>query len=312
VDFKDYYNILGVTKASTNDEIKKAYRKLAIKYHPDKNLNDKSAEDKFKEINEANNVLGDSEKRKKYDELAENWKYQQQAGQQGQDFSSSQRRNKSGGGNSSSYSNEQFNDSEFSDFFENMFGGTFKGASQGKQRPLKGNDYTAEIQMSLEEAYSGTTRQLELETQKLQLKFKPGIKDGQVLRLKGKGGKGINGAEDGDILITVHVAEHPHYKRQGDVLHCDMVVDLYTAMLGGQTLIRTLRNPIKVNIAKETENGKIVRLKGMGMPRYDKENEFGDMYTKVSIKLPTNISLKETELFKELQIIKNESDVKTV
>jgi curved DNA-binding protein len=308
MDFKDYYKILDVAKTATADEIKKAYRKLAVKYHPDKNPNDKSAEEKFKEINEANEVLGDPEKRKKYDDLGENWKYHQQAGNQGsqgqgQGFDWSQYT----GGASQQNSGEQFNGGDFSDFFENVFGGQFGGRKQSQQRSFKGQDYSAEMTISLEEAFTGTARQLDLESQKLQLKTKPGTKDGQVLRLKGKGGKGRNGGEDGDILITVHVPEHPHFKRKEDDLYCDISVDLYTAILGGQTLISTLTKPIKITIAKETDNGKVLRLKGMGMPKYGKDNEFGDLYAKVIVKLPKNLSEKELELFKELSNSKHTS-----
>lgn len=313
MDFKDYYKILGVSKTATADEIKKTYRKLAVKYHPDKNPNNKAAEDKFKEINEANEVLGNPEKRKKYDELGENWKhYQQQGGQQGaQDFDWS-KYTQQGHGDQHQYSGGQFHEGDFSDFFENIFGGRFSGGQQGRQRTFKGQDYNAEMQVSLEEAYSGTSRQLQLDKEKLQIKTKPGLKDGQVLRLKGKGGKGMNGGQDGDLYITVHVSEHPHYKRKEDDLYCDITVDLYTAMLGGQTLIRTLRNPIKMTISKETDNGKVLRLKGMGMPKYGKENEYGDLYAKVNVKLPNNLSPKEIELFKELSTIKNTSHAETV
>lgn len=314
MDFKDYYKILGIDKTATADEIKKAYRKLAIKYHPDKNPNDKSSEEKFKEINEANEVLGDVEKRKKYDELGENWKYYQQSGQQGgqkqaQDFDWSKWANKEGG---SYQSGGQFQEGDFSDFFSTIFGESFAGSRQDRQRTFKGQDFNAEMQISLEEAYSGTTRQLELDNQKLQLKTKPGIKDGQLLRLKGKGGKGLNGGPDGNLYISVHVSEHPHFKRKDDDLYCDIEVDLYTAILGGQTLIRTLRNPIKMTINKETDNGKVLRLKGMGMPKYGKENEFGDLYAKVNVKLPKNISEKEMELFKVLSNIKQTSHAETV
>lgn len=313
MDFKDYYKILGVAKTATADEIKKAYRKLAVKYHPDKNPNDKSAEEKFKEISEANEVLGNAEKRKKYGELGENWQYHQQSGQPGgqgqsQDSDWSKWTNKGGG----SQSGKQFHEDDFSDFFENIFGGRFAGGQQGRQRTFKGQDHNAEMQVSLEEAYSGTTRQLQLDKQKLQLKIKPGIKDGQVLRLKGKGGKGMNGGPDGDLYITVHVSEHPHYKRKEDDLYCDITVDLYTAILGGQTLVRTLRNPIKITVSKETDNGKVLRLKGMGMPRYDKDNEYGDMYAKVNIRLPKNLTPKEIELFNELSTIKNISHAEAV
>ena len=317
MDFKDYYKILGLAKTATADEIKKAYRKLAVKYHPDKNPNNKPAEEKFKEINEANEVLGNPEKRKKYDELGENWKYYQQSGQQpgqgqAQDFDWSKWTTNNGGGSRQYTSGEQFNEGDFSDFFENVFGGRFSGGKQSQQRTFKGEDYNAEMEVSLEEAYTGTTRQLDLENQKLQLKTKPGLKDGQVLRLKEKGGKGMNGGAAGDLYITVHIQEHPHFKRKGDDLYCDITVDLYTAILGGQALIRTLRNPIKMNIAKETDNGKVLRLKGMGMPVYGKENEFGDLYAKVNIRLPKDLSAKEIELFKELSNIKQTTHAETI
>lgn len=304
MDFKDYYKILGVTKTATADEIKKSYRKLAIKYHPDKNQNDKSAEAKFKEINEANQALGDAENRKKYDALGENWKYDQRPGGN-PDFAGFNRNNNNGG--SPFNSDEQFNDSNFSDFFESIFGGKFAGSKFGHQAAHKGQDHHAQMQISLEEAYSGTVRQLELDHQKLKLRIKPGIKEGQELRLKGKGGKGINNGPDGDLYITVGVASQPDYKRKGDDLYCTINVDLYTAILGGQVVIKTMGNPIKINIGKETDNGKVLRLKGKGMPKYDKENEHGDLYATVNITVPKNLSQKEIELFKELSTIKHTS-----
>jgi curved DNA-binding protein len=302
MDYKDYYKILGVAKTANAEEIKKSYRKLAIKYHPDKNPNDKGSEEKFKEINEANEVLSDADKRKKYDNLGEDWKYQQTAGQQGNN--GYRQSNRSGGSNSYS-AGGQFDDGSFSDFFENIFGGKYGGGGQRNSSAFKGQDYTAQVQISIEEAYSGTGRLLDLEQQKLQLKIKPGIKDGQVLRLKGKGGNGINGGQNGDLNITIHVAEHPYYKRNEDDLYCDINVDLYTAVLGGQTVIKTLRSQIKVSISKETDSGKVIRLKGMGMPRYDKENEYGDLYAKINITMPKDLSPKEVELFNELSTIKH-------
>ena len=306
MDFKDYYKILGVAKTATAAEIKKSYRKLAIKYHPDKNQNNKPAEEKFKEINEANEVLTNAEKRKKYDEVGADWKhYQQQSGTQ--DFDGFKQGNRNDGNQHHYGQGEQFNEENFSDFFENIFGARFGSNSKNKQRSFKGSDYNAALKISLEEAYTGTARQLSLDTQKLEMKIKPGIKDGQVLRLKGKGGKGINGGEDGDLFITVEVTEHPHYKRKEDDLYGAVQVELYTAMLGGQATINTLRNPVKMNISRETENGKLLRLKGMGMPKYDKENEYGDLYATVNITMPKNLSPKEMDLFKELSTIKNTS-----
>jgi curved DNA-binding protein len=309
MDYKDYYKILGVAKTANAEDIKKSYRKLAIKYHPDKNPNNTAAEEKFKEINEANEVLGDADKRKKYDDLGEDWKYQQAAGQQGNNGYRQSNRN---AGSYQYAKSEQFDETNFSDFFENIFGGKYGGSSQGKSSAFKGQDYTAEVLISIEEAYSGTARLLDLEQQKLQLKIKPGIKDGQVLRLKGKGGNGINGGQNGDLNITIHVAEHPYYKRKEDDLYCDINVDLYTAVLGGQTFIKTLRSQIKVNISKETDSGKVIRIKGMGMPKYDKENEYGDLYAKINITMPKDLSPKETELFNELSTIKHTSHAEAI
>ncbi len=301
MDFKDYYKILGVSKSATPDEIKKAYRKLAVKYHPDKNPNDKTAEEKFKEVNEANDVLSNIDKRKKYDEIGENWQYYQQQGKSGaEDF------DWTGKGQ---YSSEQFNEANFADFFESVFGSGSNSRQQGK---YKGQDYKADMDLSLEESFLGTSRQLQLENQTVNLKIKSGIADGQVLRVKGKGGKGSRPDLAGDIYITVHIMEHPHFTRKGNDLHCNIDVDLYTVILGGQTLVRTLRNPIKIPIGKETENGKILRLKGMGMPVYQTENQFGDLYVKVQVKLPKNLSPKEIELFKELSSIKHTSHAETL
>jgi curved DNA-binding protein len=304
MDFKDYYKILGLSKTASAEDIKKAYRKLAVKYHPDKNQNNKAAEEKFKEINEANEVLGDPEKRKKYDELGENWNsYQQHGGQKDTgDFDWSQWTSK---GN---YTNGgQFHETDFSDFFENIFGGQF-----GREaRPGKGQDYQVNVELSLEEAYSGATRLLDLGEQKLRFKLKPGVADGQTLRLKGKGAKGRSG-EAGDIYLTVHVAPHSHFTRKEDDLYCDIPVDLYTAILGGKLMVRTLHGTIKANIAKATANGKVLRLKGMGMPRYGKTNEFGDLYAKVNVHLPEALSEKELELFNELANLKQTSHAGTV
>jgi len=304
MDFKDYYKILGIAKTATADDIKKAYRKLAVKYHPDKNAGNIPAEEKFKEIKRPNEVLSNPEKRKKYDELGEDWKhYQQSGGKQGFDGFKQANRN---GSNPYQYSDgEQFSEDSFGDFFSNLFGTQFGGGGRGKPPSFKGQDYTAQILVSLEEAYTGTPRQLELNHQKLQLKIKPGIKNGQVLRLKGKGGKGVNGGQDGDLYITIQVAEHPQYKRKEDDLYCTVDVDLYTAILGGQTIIKALHKKFKIDINKETDNGKLLRLKGMGMPRYDKVNEFGDLYATVNIVMPKNLSPNEMELFKELSTIKS-------
>lgn len=303
MEFKDYYKILGVPKTASADEIKKAYRKLAVKYHPDKNQNDKVAEEKFKEVNEANEVLGDPEKRKKYDELGENWQhYQQGAGKTGQDFDWS----KWSGQQSGPFQGQagQFDEGDFSDFFESIFGGRFQGAGNRKR---KGQDYRAEISISLEEAYHGTSRQLDLGDQKLQFQLKPGVADGQQLRLKGKGGIGQNGGESGDIYLTVQVNEHPHFERKENDLYSSIPVDLYTAVLGGSVLIRTLKATTRIHLPAGTQNGKVLRLRGMGMPVFGKAETFGDLYAKVNVILPEKLSEQELSLFKQLSNLKKNS-----
>lgn len=306
MDFKDYYKILGVERIASADEIKKAYRKLAIKYHPDKNPNNKEAEEKFKEINEANEVLGDADKRKKYDELGENWnQYQQQGGGEG-NFDWSKWQNTGGGQRKTYTSGEDVfgNERDFSDFFSNIFGGTQQGRST--KQPRKGNDLEAEIRISLEEAYHGTTRQLQADGETLQIKIKPGVAEGQVLRLKGKGGQGRSGGARGDIYMKVHIEAHPDFTRKGDDLYHDIPVELYTCILGGKTLIRTLRGTMKIDIPKETENNKVLRLRGLGMPKFGKEKEYGDLYAKVNIVLPKKLSEEELKLFQQLSNIKQQ------
>lgn len=314
MDYKDYYKILGVPKSATTDEIKKAYRKLAVKYHPDKNQGNKKAEELFKEANEANEVLSNPEKRKKYDELGENWKqYENQGYQGGQGFNRSQYQQAGGGQRYRSSGAEGFGgDENFSDFFESIFGKGFDGSGRQRQaRAQNGPDYHAEVELSLEEAYNGTSRLLEVNGEKLQMKFK-GVQDGQKLRIKEKGGQGIGGGKRGDIYVGVHIPIHPHFERKGDDLYCEAPVELYTAILGGKALVRTMKGNIKVDIARETDNGKILRLKGMGMPKFGKENEFGDLYAKVKIILPKKLTEKEIELFEKLSQLKTQNHADTL
>ncbi|MEP7168311.1 MAG: J domain-containing protein [Bacteroidota bacterium] len=313
MDYKDYYKILGVNKNASADEIKKAYRKLAVKYHPDKNPNNKQAEEKFKEMNEANEVLSDPEKRKKYDTLGENYKKYERTGGKPNDFDWSQftQQQSRGSKNYESETEFEFGSTGFSDFFEQFFGGSFgKSAGSGRSnvgRASRGADYRLDINITLEEAYSGTVRQFETDGEKLQIKLKPGTYNSQQLRIKGKGGRGNNSAQRGDILAFISVTQHPHFERKGDDLHCEIPVELYTAILGGKAAIRTLKGLIKVDIAKESDNGSVLRLKGMGMPKYDKPEMFGDLYAKIKIIMPKNISSKETELFKQLAVLSNKS-----
>ncbi|MDI1318173.1 DnaJ C-terminal domain-containing protein [Flavobacterium sp.] len=304
MDFKDYYKILDIPKTASADEVKKAYRKLAVKYHPDKNKDNKVAEEKFKEVNEAHEILKDETKRKEYDSLAEDYRnYEKSGGKQGFEGYSQSSRNQGASYQNRGYGGQQFDEDSFADFFSNMFGGRGNGNGQSRQQSYKGQDFTATMELSLEEAFAGTSRQIQLETQKLSMKIKPGVKDGQILRLKGKGSKGTNGGQDGDLLITVKVTENPIFKRKEDDLYCSINVDLFTAILGGKSEIKTLKGKINITIPKQTANGKEVRLKKMGMPVFNKPEEFGDLYATINIKMPTDLSDKELELFNELALL---------
>lgn len=307
VDFKDYYKILGVAKNASTEEIKRAYRRLAAKYHPDKNPGDKIAEEKFKDINEAREVLTDPEKRQKYDRFGENWKYYQKAGAQGAggfdwaDFSN--------GGAWKTYSGgfEDLGDilggSGFSDFFETLFGrGAKGGRPQGRSRvSFNGQDVTASTTISLEEAYRGAERLIEMNSQKIKIKIKPGVKDGRVLKMSGKGAPGGNGGASGDFYLTVNVAKHPEYERKNNDLYRDLPVDFYTAILGGKAEVRTFKGTLKVDIPKETENGKVLKLKGLGMPDFNAPDVKGDLYLKVNVQLPKHLSREEMALFRKLR-----------
>ena len=283
MDYKDYYKVLGVERNASAEEIKKAYRKLAIKYHPDKNQGNKAAEEKFKEINEANDILSDKEKRAKYDEMGENWQQYQQQGYQG--FN--------GGGAQAA---------DFSDFFESIFGSQ-GGGGRRRSRAMKGQDLEAQLTLTLEEAYAGTTRQLSVGDEKLQIKIKPGVNEGQILRLREKGGMGSGGGPRGDIFITLHISKSSQFERKEDNIHCTLPIDLYTCILGGKATLHTLKGSMKITIQKATENDAVLRLKGLGMPKFNHEGVFGDLYVKIKVVLPKNLSDKEIELFKELQAL---------
>jgi curved DNA-binding protein len=305
MDYKDYYKILGVSKNASTDEIKKAYRKLAVKYHPDKNPGNKEAEARFKEISEAYEVLRDPEKRKKYDQLGSNWNQFQGAGTGGFDFS------QFGGGRKgksrtyfSGNMNDLFGDSDsgFSDFFNAFFGG-FGGSSGGfrqQAQQVKGQDLRSDLSISLSEAYHGTSRLLTVNGQKIKINIKPGAYNGQELRIKGKGGKGRNGGADGDIYLNIKVLPEKNYTIHGNDLMLKTDVDLYTAVLGGKININTLSGRLNINIPKGIQNGTKLRVKGKGMPVYGKSGTYGDLFLQLNILIPTNLSKKEEELFRQL------------
>ncbi len=306
MEYKDYYKTLGVSKTAGQDEIKKAYRKLAVKFHPDKNPGNKQAEERFKEIGEAYEVLKDPEKRKKYDQLGSNWKQYEQAGAGGWDggpFSS-----RGGGGRTFHYEGDPgdlFGETGggFSDFF-NAFFGNMGGSSQqfgGRSAGYRGQDLQAEMEITLEEAYHGTSRILNVNGQKLRITTKPGAYDGQDLRIRGKGGPGMNGGSSGDIYIRIRVLPHNRFSREGNDLNVSEDVDLYTAILGGNIEVVTLSGRVNVPVAKGTQNGSRLRLKGKGMPVYGKPGTYGDLYVRLNIIIPKTLSREETELFRKLK-----------
>ena len=304
MEYKDYYKILGIDKKASQDDIKKAFRKLAVKYHPDKNKDNKVAEEKFKLINEANEVLSDPEKRKKYDTLGENWRQYEHQG------SGPFGGGRAGNGRGGPFTYEgDFSDifgqgggSGFSDFFEQFFGrgATGGGGRGGRSAQFKGQDYQTEMEITLEEAYHGTHRLIQLEDEKIRIATKPGVHDDQQLRIKGKGGKGSKD-NHGDLYVRVHVAPHPKYSRKSDDLYASHTIDLFTAVLGGSTIVDTMSGQVKVKIDPGTQGGKTIRIRGKGMPVYGKTNQFGDLYVQLKIHIPEQLTDKQRELFEHLK-----------
>ncbi|WP_423148922.1 DnaJ C-terminal domain-containing protein [Rubrolithibacter danxiaensis] len=293
--FIDYYKILGVDKSASEKDIKSAYRKLARKLHPDLNPNDKEAQRKFQELNEANEVLSDPEKRKKYDQYGENWKHAdefQNAGQaQGQQSYSG--RQNSGGGFGQGFEGDY---GGFSDFFESMFGGS--GRSQ--QTRFRGQDYNAELQLDFLDALKTHQQTLTVNGKSLRITIPAGIENGQTIKIKGHGGPGINDGPNGDLYITFSLSSHPKFKREGVNLYATEELNLYTAILGGEITIDTLSGKVKVKVAPGTQNGTKIKLKGKGFPVYKKEDEYGDLFITYTVKIPTNLTERQKELFTEL------------
>ncbi|MEO8719848.1 MAG: J domain-containing protein [Ginsengibacter sp.] len=304
MDFVDYYKTLGIEKNATADDIKKAYRKLARKLHPDVNPNDKEAHKKFQQINEAHEVLSDAEKRKKYDQYGENWKhadqYEQARQQQQRGGSGSSGFGGSGfgsgfGGDEYTYSSE--GEGGFSDFFESLFGG---GRGRRSQTKYRGQDYNAELQLSLTDAYKTHKQTLTVNGKNVRITIPAGIENGQQIKLKSYGSPGSNGGPNGDLFITFVIKNDTDFKRQGNDLYKTEDIDLYTALLGGEKTIDTMGGKIKLKVNPETQNGTKIRLKEKGFPVYKKEGEFGDLYITWNIKLPVNLTQKQKDLFSEL------------
>ncbi|HJP62057.1 MAG TPA: J domain-containing protein [Mucilaginibacter sp.] len=300
--FIDYYKILGIDKSATEKDIKAAYRKLARQYHPDLNPNDAEANKKFQQINEANEVLSDIEKRKKYDKYGENWQHgedyekyaQQQRTQGGRQYSGF------GGGQGQGFENfEDFGSGGFSDFFEQMFGGA-SGRGSSRQAKYRGQDYNAELQLTLKDVSETHKQTLAVNGKNIRITIPAGVENGQIIKIAGHGGPGVNGGPAGDLYITFLVATDPNFKRDGANLHTTVKLDLYTAVLGGEVTIDTLSGKVKIKVKPETQNNSTIRLKGKGLPVYKHEGHAGDLLVTYDVELPTNLTDKQKELFTEL------------
>jgi len=288
--FIDYYKILGISKNASEDDIKKAYRKLARKYHPDLNPNDKQSEKKFKEINEANKVLSNPENRKKYNEYGEHWQHAEEF-QKAKEQEQHQKHAQSARG---SYSEE-----DFSDFFGNMFGGNPSNSSD-RQVKFRGQDFNTQLQLDIKEIYTTHKRTLTINNKNIRITIPAGIENGQIIKIKGHGGKGINGGPNGDLYIEFSVNNNSPFRRDGSNLYVSVDLNLYKALLGGEITINTFNGKVKLTVKPETQNGTKVKLKGKGFPKYKKEGQFGDLYVTYNIKIPVDLSEKEKELFTEL------------
>lgn len=303
MDYIDYYKVLGLDKSATQKDIRKAYRKKARKLHPDLNPNDKDAHKKFQELNEANEVLSDPEKRKKYDKYGKDWEHADQ-------FEEAQRQQQQtgggfGGGRQQQTYSGNFDDDTFSDFFEQMFGGNARQHGRGQQAHFKGQDFNAELRLRLSDSYTSKKQTLTVNGKNIRLTIPAGVENGQTIKIKGHGGPGIQGGPKGDLLITFNIVNDTAFKREKENLYQEIDLDLYTALLGGEIMIDTFDGQVKLNVKPETQSGTKIKLKGKGFPKYKSKNQFGDLYLTYQIKLPTNLSSEEKELLKKLKTLRS-------
>ena len=306
MEFIDYYKVLGLPNTATQDDIKKAYRKLARKYHPDVNPNAEEAKKSFQQINEANEVLSDPEKRKKYDQYGKDWEHaeayeeaKKQKARQG-DYGQS---DFGGGGNYQQYSSSDFGDGQdFSDFFSSMFGGSRNSSSRASQ--FRGQDYNATLQLTDKDVYTTQKQVLTLNDKKIRITIPAGVENGQTIKIKGHGGEGVNGGPKGDLYITFQITPDAQFKRIGADLYATQNIDLFTAVLGGDAVINTFTDKVKLKVTAGTQNGTKVRLKGKGFPKYKIDGEFGDLYITYNVVVPTDLSEEQKDLFIKLSKLK--------
>jgi len=304
--FIDYYKILELDKNATEAEVKKAYRKMARKYHPDLNPNNKEAEKKFKEINEANEVLSHAENRKKYDEYGENWQHAEEyeKSKNQRQYSRTGQQGGFGGFGGGGGFGSSGQGGDYSDFFESMFGGRSAGGGR-RSAQYKGQDLNAELHLELKDVYTTHKRTLTINGKNIRITIPAGVENGQVIKISGLGGEGSGGGPKGDLYITFNIENHTNFKLEKTNLYSTVNIDLYTAVLGGDVTIDTFDGKAKLTVKSGTQNGTKVKLKAKGFPIYKKEGEFGDLYITYQIKIPTNLSEKEKELFTELAKLRN-------
>ena len=301
MDFIDYYRLLELERSASQADIKKAYRKLARKYHPDLNPDNKDAQVKFQQINEAHEVLSDPEKRKKYDEYGKDWKQadqfeeakrqQQASGGFGRGFQ---------GGGQQSYSGN-FEDDTFSDFFEQMFGGRARAQGANRGAHFKGQDFNAELQLRLSEIYKDQKQTLTVNGKSIRLTIPAGVENGQTIKIKGHGGPGVQGGPKGDLFITFQVLNDTDFRREKEHLYATKNIALTTAILGGEIQVKTFDGEVKLNVKPGTENGSKVKLKGKGFPRYKNKDQFGDLFITYQVDIPKNLTEEQKELFQKLK-----------
>lgn len=304
MEFIDYYKVLGLKKDATKSDIKKAYRKLARKYHPDLNPDDSAAQKKFQQINEAHEVLIDPEKKKKYDKYGKDWQHAEEFEKARSQQQYQQQYSGGGFGGRTSGGFEGFGGAgdhgDFSDFFESMFGGAARGGGRRTAR-FRGQDYNAELHLNLSDIYKSQKQTLTVNGRNIRLTIPAGVENGQTIKIKGYGGEGVSGGPKGDLFITFAIKNNTAFKREGKNLYKDVDLDMYTAALGGSITVDTFDGKAKLTVKPETQNGTTVKLKGKGFPVYKKEGQFGDLFITYKIKIPTNLSTREKELLQELQ-----------
>jgi curved DNA-binding protein len=320
MEFKDYYQTLGVPKTASPKEIKAAFRKLARKVHPDVNPGDKTAESRFKEINEAYEVLGDPAKRKKYDELGANWRMYEQAGAAGgpPPGAGAWHVNTGGPGGFRTMTPEEMEElfggggDPFSDFFHTFFGGGPQAqAGRGAHpRTMRGRDVEQELELGLDDAYRGSMRRLKIrhggEARSVDVRIPAGVSDGSKVRVAGEGERGAGGGPSGDLFLRIRIAPHPRFEAKGRDLRTKVAVPLTTAVLGGEVEVTTLGGKsLRLKIPPTTQNGQVLRLRGHGLPAPGAANQFGDLYATVDVQLPRQLSSEQRTHFEALARLEN-------